>query len=66
MVFVEDGATVDGNYYLKMLKKHLYVLRRLSYGRKFPIQQYGTGCLTGDSVINYLNENVPDYIRKEN
>ena len=49
-----------------MLKKHLYVIRSLSCGKKFIIQQYGALCHTANSVTNYLNENVPDYIRKEN
>ena len=51
---------------LEMLKKHLYVIRRLSCRKKFTIQQYGTPCDTTNSVTNYLNKNVPDYIRKEN
>ena len=34
--------------------------------QKFTIQQYGTCCHTANSFNNYLNENVPDYIRKEN
>ena len=50
---------------LEMLKKHLYVIRRLSCRKKFTIQQYGTPCDTTNSVTNYLNKNVPDYIRKE-
>ena len=49
-----------------MLKKHLYVIRSLSCGKKFTIQQYGSRCYTANSATNYLNENVPDYIRKEN
>ena len=51
---------------LEMLKKHLYVIRSLSCGKKFAIQQYGARCNTANSVVDYLNENVPDYIRKEN
>ena len=38
LLFMEEGATVNGNYYLEMLKKHLYVIRRLSGGWKFIIQ----------------------------
>ena len=49
-----------------MLKKHLYVIRSLSCGKKFTIQKYEARCHTANSVTNYLNENVPDYIRKEN
>ena len=49
----------------EMLNKHLYVIRNLSCGRKFTIQQYVALCYTVNSVTNYLNENVPDYIRKE-
>ena len=30
---------------------------------KFTIQQYGARCHTANSVTNYLNENVPGYIR---
>ena len=48
-----------------MLKNHLYVIWRLSGGRKFTIQD-GARCHTANPVTNYLNENVPDYIRKEN
>ena len=51
---------------LEMLKKHLYVIRSLCCGKKFTIQQYGSRCYTANSATNYLNENVPDYIRKEN
>ena len=50
---------------LEMLKKHLYVIRSLSREQKFTIQQYGALCHTVYSVTNCLNENVPDYIRKE-
>ena len=49
-----------------MLKKHLYVIRGLSWGKKFTIQQYEARCHTANSVTNYLNDNVSDYIRKEN
>ena len=41
LLFVEERATVDDGYYLKMLKKHFYVIRRLSCGQKFTILQYG-------------------------
>ena len=52
---------------LKSLKKHLYVIKRLSGGgRKFTIRQDGVRCHTANSVTNYLNENVRDYVRKEN
>ena len=51
---------------LEILKKRLYVIRSLSCRKKFTIQQYATRCHTANSVTNYLNENVPDYIRKEN
>ena len=50
---------------LEMLKKHLCVIRSLSCGKRFLIQQYGIRCHTANSVPNYLNENVYDYIRKE-
>ena len=45
----------------EMLKKNLDVIRNWSCGKKFTIQQYGA-----NSVTNYLNENVSDYIRKKN
>ena len=51
---------------LKSLKKHLYVKRRLPGGRKFTVQQDGTRCHTANFVTRYLNEYVPDYMRKEN
>ena len=63
---LEEGVTIDGDYYLEMLKKHLYVIKRLSCGQKFTIQQYGAPCYTANSLTNYLNQNVPDYIIKEN
>ena len=63
---MEKGATADGDYYLKMLKKHLSVISRLSCGQTFTIQQYGARCPTENFVTNYLNENVPDYIIKKN
>ena len=50
---------------MKSLKKHLYVIKRLSRGRKFTIQQDGARCHTSNPVTNHLNENVPDYVRKE-
>ena len=50
---------------LEMLKKHLYVIRSLSWGKKFTIQQSGSCCHTANSVTNYLNENAPDYIKKQ-
>lgn len=65
MLFVGEGATVDGDYYLKMLKKYLYVVRRLSCGQKFAIQQYGVCCHAANSVTNYLNKDIP-VPRKEN
>ena len=34
LLFVEEGVTVVGDYYLKMLKKHLYVIKRLPCGQK--------------------------------
>ena len=49
-----------------MLKKDLYVMRSLSCGKKFTIQQYGALCHTANSVTNYFNKNVPDYIRMGN
>ena len=60
LLFLEEGATVDGDCYLKMLKKHLYVIKRLSCGQKVTIQQYRVRCLTANSVTNYHHENVPD------
>ena len=47
---------------LKILKKHLYVIRRLSGGRKFFVQLNGARFHTGNSVTSYLNGNVLDYI----
>ena len=47
---------------MKILKKHLYVIRRLSGGRKFFVQLNGARFHTGNSVTSYLNENVLDYI----
>ena len=49
-----------------MLKKHLYVIRSLSCGKKITIQKWEARCHTGNSVTNYLNENAPDNIRKQN
>ena len=49
-----------------MLKKHLYVIKSLSCGKKFTIQKHEARCHTANSVTNYLNENVPDNIRKQN
>ena len=39
---------------------------RLSYENKFTIQKYEARCHTAISATNYLNENVPDNIRKQN
>ena len=39
---------------------------RLSGERKLTIQQDGARCHTISTGTSYLNENVPDYIRKEN
>ena len=49
----------------EMLNKHLYVIRSLSCGKKFTSQQYVPRCHTANSFTSYLDENVPDYIRKE-
>ena len=49
-----------------MLKEHLYVIRSLSCGEKLTSQKYEARCHTANSVINYLNENVPDTTRKQN
>ena len=49
-----------------MLKKHLYVIRSLSCGKKFTIQKYEARWHTANSVANYLNGNVLDNIRKRN
>ena len=51
---------------LKSLKKHLHAIKRLSDGRKFTIQQDGVCYHTKNYITNYLNENVLDYVRKEN
>ena len=45
---------------------HLCNNRSLSCEKKLTIQQYGARCHRANSVTNYLNENVPDCIRKEN
>ena len=45
---------------------HLCNNRSLSCEKKFTIQQYGARCHRANFVTNYLNENVPDCIRKEN
>ena len=65
LLFVEQGETVDANYYKKMLKKHLRVIRRLSGRRKFKIQQDGARCHTANPVLDYFNQHVPHYIEKE-
>ena len=39
---------------------------RSSYENKFTIQKYEARCHTAISATNYLNENVPDNIRKQN
>ena len=49
-----------------MLKKNLYVIRSFSCGKKFTIQKYEACCHTANSLTDYLNENVPDNIRKQN
>ena len=49
-----------------MLRKHLYVIRSLSCGKKFIIQKYEARCHTANTVTNYLNGNVLDNIRKQN
>ena len=51
MLFVEEGAAVEGDYYLEMLKKHLYARRRLFCGQKMTIQQYGACTII--SVISW-------------
>ena len=51
---------------LKSLKKHFYLIQRLSGGRKFTIQHDWVRCHTAKSVTSYLTENVPHCIRKEN
>ena len=38
---------------LKSLKKRLFVIRQLSGGRKFTIQQDGARCYTANSVTSY-------------
>ena len=58
LLFVEEGATDDGDYYLKMLKNHLYVVRRLSFGQKFTIQKYGGRCHTA----NFISERKIDLL----
>ena len=66
LLFVEEGATVNADYYLKLLERHLYVIKRMSgEQRRFTIQQDGATCHTANSVITYLEEHVPDFIRKE-
>ena len=65
LLFVEEGATIDGDYYLRILKKHLSVIRRLSSGWKFTGQQHVARCHTANLYTNYLNENFQDYIKKE-
>ena len=60
---MEETVTIDGNCYLKMLKKHLCVISKVSCGQKFSVQQYGACFQTANSVIS---ENVPDNIRKKN
>ena len=64
LLFVEDGCWWP--LLLEILKKHLYVIRSLSCGGKFTIQKYEARYHTANSVTNYLNENVPDNIRKQN
>ena len=66
LLFVEEGATVDGDYYLEIQEKHLYVIRRLSGGQKFTAQQDGACCHTTNSAASYPNESVLDYIREAN
>ena len=66
LLFLEEGATVNGDYYLKMLKKNLSVIRRLFGGRKFIIQQDGARYRTSNSVTNYFHKNVWENIREEN
>ena len=56
LLFVKEGATVDGNYYLKMLKKHFYVIRRLFGGQKFTIQQDSTFRPMADAIRKVIEE----------
>ena len=65
LLFLEEGATVNGDYYLKMLKKNLSVIR-LFFWRKFIIQQDGARYHTPNSVTNYFYKNVWENIREEN
>ena len=66
LLFLEEGATVNGDYYLKMLKKNLSVIRILFFWRKFIIQQDGARYHTPNSVTNYFYKNVWENIREEN
>ena len=65
LFFVEEGAAIDSHYYLRMLKKHLYVIRWLSGGWKFTAQQHVARCHRANLYTNYINENVQNYIKKE-
>jgi len=66
LVFVDDGVSVNADYYQEMLEKHLVVIRRMSGKKKFTIQQDGARPHVARSTLEYLNTNVPDYIEKEN
>ena len=58
LLFLEEAAIVGGDYNLKIVTKHLYVIRRLSGGQKFTTLQDRGHSRTTNSVTNYLNENI--------
>ena len=64
IVFVDEGAKINADYYQKILRKQLCSIRKMS-GRKFTIQQDGARSHTAKSTFCYLDKNVPDYISKD-
>ena len=59
LLFVEEGATVDGDYYLK-IKLEIILWTKVHYSTKW------ARCHTLNSFTSYLSENAPHYISKEN
>jgi len=62
--FVENGAKINAVYYQKILRKHLTHIRALS-GKHFTIQQDGARSHTANTTLEFLKNNVPDFIGKD-
>ena len=66
LIFVEEGAKLDGAYYREILKKHLQFIRKKSGKGCYTFQQDGAKSHTANATIQYIEASVPDYIEKEN